>query len=248
LDIIHEIFKGLPVSQTFESIFKDNVKRVHYQVDGLSSEKSHIQVVIWPTFSGLTDFERGIADRIASLGFSATALDLYGIDQNPVEMDEKMAKMGALLAEADPLHNLQNELTQSACDAIHGKTIVHVGFCMGGRLALEAGLHLADSAGAASFHGLMSFFRAQSAEKANTKAKILVLNGYDDHLVTDDDAQEAKRYWKSLAMDFQFMDFSNTVHSFMLPSANNPEHGSQYNPQTAQRGYRYLANFLEEFI
>ncbi|WP_417528412.1 dienelactone hydrolase family protein [Marinomonas shanghaiensis] len=236
------------MSQTFESIFKDNVKRVHYQVDGLSSEKSHIQVVIWPTFSGLTDFERGIADRIASLGFSATALDLYGIDQNPVEMDEKMAKMGALLAEADPLHRLLNELTQSACDAIHGKTIVHVGFCLGGRLALEAGLHLENSAGAVSFHGLMSFFRAQSAEKANTKAKILVLNGHDDHLVTNEDAQEAKRYWKSLAMDFQFMDFSNTVHSFMLPSANNPEHGSQYNPQTAQRGYRYLANFLEEFI
>ena len=41
--------------ELIESIFKDNVKRMHYQVDGLSSDKSHIQVVIWPTFSGLTD-------------------------------------------------------------------------------------------------------------------------------------------------------------------------------------------------
>lgn len=236
------------MSQTFESIFKDNIKRVHYQVDGLSSEKSHIQVVIWPTFSGLSDFEKGIADHIASLGFSATALDLYGIENNPVEMEEKLATMGALLAEAEPLHALLSELTQSACDAIHGKTIVHVGFCLGGRLALEAGLHLHDSAGAASFHGLMSFFRAQSEEKANTKAKMLVLNGHQDSLVTEADAQEAKRYWTSLGMDFQFIDFSNTMHSFMLPSANNPDHGSQYNPQTAQRGYRYLANFLEEFV
>lgn len=236
------------MNQTFEAIFKDNVKRMHYQVDGLSSDKSHIQVVIWPTFSGLTDFEKGIADHIASLGFSATALDLYGIDQNPVEMEQKRAKMGALVAEADPLHELQNELTQSACDAIHGKTIVHVGFCLGGRLALEAGLHLENSAGAVSFHGLMSFFRAQSEEKANTKTKILVLNGHQDPLVTEDDAQEAKRYWTSLAMDFQFVDFSNTMHSFMLPSANNPDHGSQYNPLVAKRGYSYLESFLEEFI
>jgi dienelactone hydrolase len=248
MNIIHEIFKGLPVNQTFEAIFKDNVKRMHYQVDGLSSDKSHIQVVIWPTFSGLTDFEKGIADHIASLGFSATALDLYGIDQNPVEMEQKRAKMGALVAEADPLHELQNELTQSACDAIHGKTIVHIGFCLGGRLALEAGLHLENSAGAVSFHGLMSFFRAQSEEKANTKTKILVLNGHQDPLVTEDDAQEAKRYWTSLAMDFQFVDFSNAMHSFMLPSANNPDHGSQYNPLVAQRAYGYLANFLNEFI
>ncbi|RBP80568.1 dienelactone hydrolase [Marinomonas rhizomae] len=236
------------MNQTFEAIFKDNVKRMHYQVDGLSSEKSHIQVVIWPTFSGLTDFEKGIADRIASLGFSATAIDLYGMDENPVEMDQKRAKMGALVAEAEPLHELMDGLTQSACDAIHGKTIVHVGFCLGGRLALEAGLHLESSAGAVSFHGLMSFFRAQSEVKANTKAKVLVLNGYQDPLVSEDDAQEAKRYWDSLGMDFQFIDFSNTMHSFMLPSANNPEHGSQYNPQIAQRAFGYLDNFLHEFI
>ncbi|MCW4628487.1 hypothetical protein [Marinomonas rhodophyticola] len=61
------------MNQTFEAIFKDNIKRVHYQVDGLSSEKSHIQVVIWPTFSGLSDFEKGIADHIASLGFSSNS-------------------------------------------------------------------------------------------------------------------------------------------------------------------------------
>jgi hypothetical protein len=34
----------------------------------------------------------------------------------------------------------------------------------------------------------------------------------------------------------------------MLPSANNPDHGSQYNPLVAQRAYGYLANFLNEFI
>ncbi|NVK75287.1 MAG: dienelactone hydrolase family protein [Oceanospirillaceae bacterium] len=232
---------------TFEAIFKENIKRAHYQVDGLSSDKSHIQVVIWPTFSGLTDFEKGIADKIVSLGFSATAIDLYGVDNNPVEMDQKRARMGALVAEAEPLHGLLNELTQSACDT-EGKTIVHVGFCLGGRLALEAGLHLENSAGAVTFHGLMSFFRAQSEDKANTRAKILVLNGLQDPLITEEDAQEAKRYWSGLGMDFQFIDFSNTMHSFMLPSADNPQHGSQFNPQTAQRGYNYLANFLDEFV
>lgn len=236
------------MSQTFESIFKQDIKRIHYQVDALDPNKSHIQVVLWPTFSGLSAFEKDVADQIASLGFSVTAIDLYGQDQNPIEMQEKLAKMGALVAKAESLHALQYELTQSACDSIQGKTLIHVGFCLGGRLALEAGLHFKSSAGAVSFHGLMSFFRAQSTEKVNTNAKLLVLNGHQDPLVSEADAQEAKRYLTRLRMDFQFVDFSNTMHSFMLPSANNPAHGSQYNPLVAKRAYLYLANFLEEFV
>ncbi|MEL0625270.1 dienelactone hydrolase, partial [Marinomonas arenicola] len=63
----------------------------------------------------------------------------------------------------------------------------------------------------------------------------------------DADAQSAKQYWTGLGIDFQFMDFGNSVHSFMLPSANNPEHGSLYNPVVAQRRYAYLENFLSDF-
>lgn len=236
------------MSQTFDSIFKQDVKRIHYQIDVLDSNKSHIHVVIWPAFSGLTDFEKGVADQIAAFGYSVTAMDLYGQGQNPLETNEKRAKMGALVAEAEPLHELLKTLTHSACDAIETKTVVHVGFCLGGRLALEAGLHLQNSAGAVSMHGSLSFFRAQSEDRANTTAKLLVLNGYQDPSITTTDAQDAKHYWAGLGMDFQFVDFSNTVHSFMLPSANNPEHGSVYNPLVAQRSYLYLANFLEEFV
>ncbi|SBS29810.1 Dienelactone hydrolase family protein [Marinomonas spartinae] len=230
---------------SFQSLFVDNVSRQHYQADPATTEKSHIQVVIWPTFSGLTQFEKGIADQIAAFGYSATALDLYGTN-TPESMEDKRSIMGVLLSEESPLHDLQRSLVEAACPNASGKTIVHVGFCLGGRLSLEAGLHLTGSKGAVSFHGLMSFYRA-AKEDVNQDVKIMVLNGYDDHLVSDEDSQSAKHYWTELGIDFQFMDFGNTMHSFMLPSANNPDHGSMYNPTVAKRGYHYLEYFLSEF-
>ncbi len=231
------------MNQDFDSLFKHDIERQHYQI-GAEANSTPLQIIIWPTFSGLSDFEKQFADRLAEQGYAVTAIDLYGQGQNPQDLPEKQAKMGALLAEAESLHGLQQELTQQALQG--DSPIVHIGFCLGGRLALEAGLHFKETLGAASFHGLMSFYRAQSAELANQDVKLMIMNGYQDPLVNDEDAQSAKQYWSGLGIDFQFFDFGNTVHSFMLPSANNPDHGSLYNPLVAQRGFAYLTHFLAE--
>ncbi len=234
------------MSHKFDSWFKHNIERIHYRAEAAATGANGLNVVIWPTFAGLTEFEKGFADAVAALGVTATAVDLYGQGQNPEDLDARREKMGLLLSEPQPLHRLQRELTDSVCRADTDKLIVHVGFCMGGRLAIEAGLHLADSVGAVSFHGLMSFYRAESAERANRKTKILVLNGHSDPLISDEDAVAAKQYWTALGIDWQFIDFGGTVHSFMLPSANAPERGSQYNPVVARRSFQYLADFLNE--
>ncbi|AEF54972.1 dienelactone hydrolase [Marinomonas posidonica IVIA-Po-181] len=231
------------MSQNFDSLFKHNIERHHYQKNKAAS-LSPLQIMIWPTFSGLSDFEKQFADRLAEQGYAVTAIDLYGHGQNPQDFPDKRAKMGALLADAESLHALQQELTQQARQG--DSAVVHIGFCLGGRLALEAGLHFTETLGAASFHGVMSFYRAQSPEQANQKVKLMIMNGYQDPLVSDEDAQSAKQYWSSLGIDFQFFDFGNTVHSFMLPSANNPDQSSLYNPLVAQRGFSYLMNFLAE--
>ena len=82
------------MTKQFDSIFRDSVKRMHYSGAADSDETQPVHVVIWPTFAGMTDFETGVADRIASMGVSVTAVDLYGQGRNPVEMEAKNATMG----------------------------------------------------------------------------------------------------------------------------------------------------------
>lgn len=234
------------MSETFDALFRQGIERLHYDVEAKGEAKSKLHVVIWPTFSGLSDFEKSVAEKLSSWGISATAIDLYGQGKNPIDLESASSTMMSLISDPTSLHGLQKELTASACLNHSEKQIVHIGFCLGGRLALEAGLHLPASSAAVSFHGLMSFYRADSADKANTDVKILVLNGFQDPLVPSEAALEAKQYWNSLAIDWQFVDLGNTMHSFMRPGSNAPERGNLYNPVSEARGYAYMKSFLEE--
>lgn len=232
----------------FEKQFVAGVKRSHVHVAWDGDDSSNVHVVIWPTWGGLSDFEKGFAGDIASWGHTATAVDLYGIGNNPVELEDKSRTMMALISEKEPLTNLQTQITEEIAEAHPSKKLVHVGFCLGGRLAIEAGLHIPSSVGAASFHGLMSFHRAASAVEANRDAKFIIFNGYQDPLVEVAAADDARAYLDELGVDWQFIDFGGTKHSFMLPGANAPADGHAFSPEANARGRHYLRFFLNEFV
>lgn len=233
------------MSAEFEKQFVTGVKRAHSHVMW-DDESSDVHVVIWPTWSGLSDFEKSVAEEVASWGHAVTAVDLYGVGNNPTELQDKVDTMTALVANKEDLIQLQAEITQEIADVHPRKKLVHVGFCLGGRLAIEAGLHIPSTKGAASFHGLMSFFRADRPEQANRDVQLLICNGYQDPMVDVESADNARAYLDELGIDWQFIDFGQAKHSFMLPSANAPQDGHAFSPAANARGRHYLRFFLDQ--
>lgn len=233
------------MSAEFEKQFVTNIKRAHSHVMW-DDEASDLHVVIWPTWSGLSDFEKGFAEDVASWGHAVTAVDLYGAGNNPVELQDKADTMMALVAEKESLIQLQADITQEIAEVHPHKKLVHIGFCLGGRLAIEAGLHIPSTKGAASFHGLMTFFHADSPAQANLDAQFLICNGYQDPMVDVAAADSARAYFDELGVDWQFVDFGAAKHSFMLPSVNAPEQGHAYCPKANARGRHYLRFFLDQ--
>lgn len=229
----------------FERQFVNDVKRAHVHVAWDGDDSSDVHVVIWPTWSGLSDFEKGFAEDVVSWGHTATAVDLYGVGNNPTELQDKVDTMTLLVKEKAPLTALQHAITEDIAASHPNKKLVHVGFCLGGRLAIEAGLHLPNTSGAASYHGLMSFHRAEQGE-ANTDAKFLIFNGYQDPMVDVASATSARAYFDELGLDWQFVDFGRAKHSFMLPSANAPMDGHAFNEKANARGRNALRFFLSE--
>lgn len=233
------------MSTTFKQQFVTNVERAHSHVMWDDSE-SDIHVVIWPTWGGLSQFEKDFAEDIAHWGHAATAVDLYGTGNNPTELQDKMDTMNLLVSDKASLNQLQSDITQEIAKAHPDKKLVHVGFCLGGRLAIEAGLHLPSTHGAASFHGLMSFFRADTPEQANRDAQFLICNGYLDPMVDVESADNARAYFDELGVDWQFIDFGQAHHSFMLPGVDAPADGHAFSPKANARGRHYLQFFLEQ--
>ncbi|SBS32216.1 Dienelactone hydrolase family protein [Marinomonas aquimarina] len=230
----------------FEKQFVNDIKRAHVHVAWVGDESSDVHVVIWPTWSGLSDFEKSFAEEVVSWGHTATAVDLYGVGNNPTELQDKADTMMALVAEKGPLTALQSDICQEIAESHPNKKLVHVGFCLGGRLAIEAGLHIPSSKGAASFHGLMNFYRPESSEDANREAKFIIFNGYQDPMVDVAAADQARADLDDMGLDWQFVDFGQTKHSFMLPSANAPQDGHAFSAAASARGRNALRFFLSE--
>ena len=79
----------------FEKQFVTGVERAHSHVMW-EDQSSDVHVVIWPTWGGLSQFEKDMAEDIASWGHAVTAVDLYGVGNNPTELQDKMDTMTAI--------------------------------------------------------------------------------------------------------------------------------------------------------
>jgi dienelactone hydrolase len=75
--------------------------------------------------------------------------------------------------------------------------------------------------------------------------KVLVLHGADDPYVPQDHVSQFIAAMQATDVDWQLVQFSNTVHSFTDPLANAAGQ-AEYNPVAARRAFEYMEELLEE--
>jgi len=183
-------------------------------------------VIIVPEWWGLNDYAKNRARQLASLGFIAMAIDVYGngkIAANPKEAQEL-----AMPFYKDP------KLGKTRLDAALGKlkgypqtdlaSIVAIGYCFGGALVLNSAKLGADLKGVVSFHGGLT---GVPANKDLLKAKILVCHGGNDKFVTQNDVDAFKHQLDSIGADYTFKVYANATHAFTNPDAT--EIGKKFN-------------------
>src|SRR5512145_1718737 len=78
--------------------------------------------------------------------------------------------------------------------------IAAIGYCFGGGIVLNMARQGADLRGAASFHGSLQAIRP--ATPGSVKAKILVLHGGDDKMITAEQIDAFKKEMKDAGADF----------------------------------------------
>lgn len=113
---------------------------------------------------------------------------------------------------------------------------------MGGAASLEVARSGADISGAASFHGTLNTPDTSLAK--NIKCPLIIFHGHDDPFVSPEFAAFQKEMTDA-KVDFQFISFSNTVHSFTDVNANAPGK-AHYSEPTARRSWIYFLDFLRE--
>ena len=104
-------------------------KRLQHEL--LAGPRSAPCVILFPTVMGVSDLERGFAQRLVGEGYSVMVADLYGRRFAGGEREAAMAAMTALRADRGALREQLVALFEEAqgYDEIDPAKVAAVGFC-----------------------------------------------------------------------------------------------------------------------
>lgn len=204
-------------------------------------------VLIAHDWTGRNDFTCKKAEQIAELGYVGFALDMYGNILGETN-DEKMALMKPFIDDRRALAQrmLAALSTVKTIAQVDAEKVAAIGFCFGGLCVLDLARRNADLCGVVSFHGLLNPPADQKTEAM--RAKILVLHGHDDPMVSIDQVNSFQKEMKIANADWQIHIYGGIMHSFTNPLANDPEFGTVYNAIAAKRSWIAMKDFFTEIF
>lgn len=206
-------------------------------------------VLIVHEWTGINDHMRQRAEMLAKLGYVAFAADIYGKGIRPATQPEA-AKTAGIYKDDRPL---LRERVRAGLDElkkqkrVDPQRIAAIGYCFGGTTVLELARDAADIKGVVSFHGGLSTPTPQDAK--NIKAKVLALHGADDPFVKADEVVAFQDEMRKGGVDWQFISYSNAVHSFTNKAAGSDNSkGAAYNEKADRRSWEAMKAFFAEIF
>jgi dienelactone hydrolase len=198
-------------------------------------------------WAGLHEGIKRIAERLATLGYTTLALDVYGKGRRGSPGADNSALMMPVVSDRPRLRErlLAGLGAVRSLPGVDPDRIGILGYCFGGLCALD----LARAAppgllGAVSFHGLL---KAPGIEpQPRITAKTLVLHGWSDPMAPPTDVEAFGREFTAAGADWQLHAYGHAVHAFTVEGANAPENGMAYQPAAARRSWAAMCAFFAE--
>ncbi|HTK36727.1 MAG TPA: dienelactone hydrolase family protein [Caulobacteraceae bacterium] len=194
---------------------------------------------------GLGDNIKEKTRRLARLGYTAFALDLFGTPRTG--MDDAMARLKALGQDiphwrARTRAGLDVLAAQPQADA---SRLAAIGYCFGGTTVYELARSGVPLKGVVGFH---SGLAPSSGEAANIKGKVLTLIGADDPLIPPEARLAFEQELREAKVNWQVSLYGGVGHSFTNPGADGSKPGFKYDAQADARSWAEMTRFFEEIF
>lgn len=218
-------------------------------------EEQRPAILIVHTWKGQDEFIWARAREIARLGYIAFAVDMFGNGKRARSDEEAAELITPLFLDRqlvrDRIQGAYQHLIE--CHACDPQNIGAIGFCFGGLVVIELLRSGCPISGVVSFHGVLGHSLADKKAKIIPNApkihgSLLVLHGYNDPLVSQEDIEYLEKEMTAANVDWQIHVYGNTSHAFTNPQINDPVHGLVYNQKSAMRAWRSMQNFFKEIF
>lgn len=212
-----------------------------------ASENPRPGVLVIPNILGQKESDNMRAEMLAGLGYVGFAIDLYGQGKRTTR---ESPNMGVYMAELNNDRMLLQARLLGALAVLQSMPQVDasrtaaIGFCFGGKCALDLARCNADVRGVVSFHGVYDAPPFPNAETITPK--VLVCHGWNDPLCPPDVTVALAQELSAGGADWQIHAYGGTGHAFTDEGVNMPERGLAYNPDADRRSWQAMTNFLGE--
>lgn len=196
-------------------------------------------VIVIQEWWGLVDHIKDVCERLAGEGFVALAPDLYHgkSTKSPDEAGKLMMAMRVEDAEKDIKGAIQYLLNN---DAVTGKKVGVVGFCMGGALALYSATKNANVGACAVFYGGHPKVKP---DLPNLQSPVVYMTGDRDRSVTPEMVHKLEAQLKSLGKQIDVVIYPNADHAFF-----NDTRPAVYNPDAAADSWQRTTEFFKKYL
>tara|TARA_B100000809_G_scaffold266598_1_gene330137 strand:- start:88 stop:795 length:708 start_codon:yes stop_codon:yes gene_type:complete len=231
-------------------------EEIHYKVNDNNmlgfvaypdSNSNSPLVLIAHTWAGKDSFVHDRARDLATLGYTAMAVDMYGEGRVGVDASENEALMTPLISNRDDLKEriLGALETGRSIEGVDSTKVAAIGYCFGGLVVLDLARSGADVNGVVSFHGLLM---PSPVSDKGIRSKVLVLHGERDPMVPLEMVDGFQKEMTDVNADWQLHSYGGAYHAFTNPDANDPALGTQYNQDADKRSWRSMLNFFDEIF
>jgi dienelactone hydrolase len=212
-------------------------KQVEYSAGGVtlkgyvafdnSVEGQRPGILVVHEWWGNNEYSRKRADMLASLGYVAFAVDMYG-DGRVVDTPSEAGKLsGEAMKDAEGMKARFDAAVEvlKKNEFVDPSRVGAIGYCFGGGVVLNMACAGEDLKGVVSFHAGLG--AVTPPHKGAVKSGILVCNGAADKFNPDVVVNGFKSGLDSAGAAYTFINYPDALHSFTNPAST--EVGKKFN-------------------
>ena len=204
-------------------------------------------ILVVHEFWGLNDYAKKRAEQLASLGYVAFAVDMYGDGKTT----EHPKEAGAMAGEVRKNQKEWLARANAGLDILRknphvdASKLASIGYCFGGSTSLALANSGADIKAAVSFHGAIVVPTDEQVK--GIKARILICHGAADGFIKEETIQQMRSKYDNANVDYQMIYYGGSVHSFTVPEAGSDKSkGVAYDANADRRSWASMRALFDE--
>ncbi len=217
-----------------------------------ASQEARPGILVVHEWWGQNEYPRERARKLAALGYTALAVDMYGDGRTAAHPDEA-GEFASAVGSNLPLAQARFEAALAALRAhpsVADDKIAAIGYCFGGGVVINMARLGTGIDGVVSYHG--SLATSNPAGPGTVKTRVLVFNGADDPLVTAEQIEAFKREMDAAGADYEFINYPGALHGFTNPGADKKgeEFGLPlaYDPEADRDSWERTQAFFDQIF